>query len=239
MAAKVSFDTPIQSGDQSFGRVLNAGLPVATLFWSGAKLDPALESELAARARADAGKLLIVKIKTEDNPELVGRFGVQAASELVTFREGREMTRVENPSPSAIEAHLGFLLGRGPKPLEERSPRAEAGTMPGGQPITVTDATFSKDVMQSGLPVVVDFWAPWCGPCRMVSPALERIATDYRGKLRIAKLNVDENPITAQAHMVQGIPTLLFVKNGRIADRVVGALPEAQIRMRVKQFLRV
>lgn len=239
MAAKVSFDTPIQSGDQSFGRVLNAGLPVGVLFWTGARVDTQLESELTARARADAGKLLIVKVKKEDNPELVRRYGISQVPIMVTFRDGQELTRVENPTPPAVRSHLEFLLGRGPRPSEERPPRTEAGPSADGQPLTVTDATFARDVMQSGLPVVVDFWAPWCGPCRMVSPVLEKIAADHRGKIRIAKLNVDENPVTAQAHQVQGIPTLLFVKNGRIADRVVGALPEGQIRMKVEQFLKV
>lgn len=238
MSAKVSFDTPIQSGDQSFGKVLDTGLPVAALFWSGGKLDPQMESELQNRARADAGRLLIVKVRGEDNPESVRRYRINANSTLITFRDGRELARGENPDLAAVRGHIEYLLGRGTRPLDKRSVQTEGAATQEYKPFPVTDATFVNEVMRSALPVVVDFWAPWCGPCRMVSPALERIAVDFRGKIRIAKLNVDENPTTAQAYQVQSIPTLLFVKNGQIADRLVGALPEGQIRTRVDRFLK-
>ncbi len=248
MAANIKFDTPIQSGDQSFDRVLNAGVPVAVLFWGGAKLDPDLEAELNARARADAGKLLAVKIKTDDNPDLVRRYTIRTPPTLITFREGRELTRVENPTGSALGEHIEYLLGHGTRPPVV-NPSTQGGTVrempkadsrqPGyGKPVTVTDGTFAREVLQSSLPVVVDFWAAWCGPCRMVAPVLEKIAADYSGRLRVAKLNVDENPRTGEQYQVRGIPTLLLVKNGRIVDRVVGALPEPQIRMRVEQLLR-
>ncbi|MGE5141342.1 MAG: thioredoxin [Rudaea sp.] len=87
------------------------------------------------------------------------------------------------------------------------------------------------------MPVVVDLWAPWCGPCRMVAPVLEKLASEYAGRLRVAKLNVDENPMTAQMYQVTGIPTLLFFKNGQMVNRVVGALPERQLRSAVDRFL--
>ncbi|MGE5140741.1 MAG: thioredoxin family protein, partial [Rudaea sp.] len=92
MASRVSFDTPIQSSDQSFERVLNVGLPVAALFWSRA-IPSDLESEMNARAKADAGKLLVVKIKTEDNPELVKRYNIRSTPTLILFRDGRDLTR--------------------------------------------------------------------------------------------------------------------------------------------------
>jgi thioredoxin len=104
-------------------------------------------------------------------------------------------------------------------------------------PLALTDSTFNIEVSKHPL-MVVDFWAPWCGPCRMVAPSLERIAAEMGGQLRIAKLNVDENPRTAERFQVQGIPTIMFVKNGRVVDRVVGALPEPQIRSKVERLLR-
>nr|WP_299026140.1 thioredoxin [uncultured Thermanaerothrix sp.] len=106
-------------------------------------------------------------------------------------------------------------------------------------PIHVTDATFEKTVLQSALPVIVDFWAPWCGPCRLIAPALEKIAKDYAGKLLVAKVNTDENPEWATRFGVQGIPTLLFVANGKVVHRQVGALPEGMLRDVVEQFLEV
>ncbi len=107
------------------------------------------------------------------------------------------------------------------------------------EPIHVSDAAFEKTVLQSSLPVIVDFWAPWCGPCRMVAPTLEKIASEMAGKIIIAKVNTDENPDWAGRFGVQGIPTMLFVANGKVIHRQVGALPEGMLREIVGQFLEV
>lgn len=106
-------------------------------------------------------------------------------------------------------------------------------------PVHVTDAEFEKSVLQSTLPVIVDFWAPWCGPCRMVAPTLDKLAAEYAGKLLVAKVNTDENPDWATRFGVQGIPTMLFVSNGKLVHRQVGALPEGMLRDVVKEFLEV
>ncbi len=107
------------------------------------------------------------------------------------------------------------------------------------EPIHVTDAEFENKVLQSKLPVVVDFWAPWCGPCRMVAPTLEKLAKEHSSDLMIAKVNTDENPEWATKYGVQGIPTMLFVADGKIVHRQVGALPEGMLREVVAQFLEV
>jgi len=107
------------------------------------------------------------------------------------------------------------------------------------EPIHVTDAAFEKTVLKSNLPVIVDFWAPWCGPCRMVAPILEKIAKEYGGKLVVAKVNTDENPEWATRYGVQGIPTMLFVANGTVVHNQVGALPEGMLRDLVIEFLKV
>jgi thioredoxin 1 len=107
------------------------------------------------------------------------------------------------------------------------------------EPIHVNDSAFEKTVLNSAVPVIVDFWAPWCGPCKMVAPTLEKIAKENAGKILVAKVNTDENPEWAMKYGVQGIPTMLFVANGKIIHRQVGALPEPVLRTIVTQFLDV
>jgi len=107
------------------------------------------------------------------------------------------------------------------------------------EPINVTDAAFEKTVMQSELPVIVDFWAPWCGPCKMVAPTLDKLAKELAGKVVIAKVNTDNEGQWAQQFGVQGIPTMLFVAKGKVVHRQVGALPEPMLRQVVTQFLEV
>ncbi len=107
------------------------------------------------------------------------------------------------------------------------------------EPVHVTDAAFDKTVLQSELPVIVDFWAPWCGPCRMVGPILDKLAKEYAGKLLVTKVNTDENPEWAGKYGVQGIPTMLFISGGKVIHRQVGALPEPVLRTVVTQFLEV
>jgi thioredoxin 1 len=107
------------------------------------------------------------------------------------------------------------------------------------EPLHVTDAEFEKVVLQSTLPVVVDFWAPWCGPCRMVAPILDKIAKENDGKLVVAKVNTDENNQWAIKYGVQGIPTMLFISNGELVHKQVGALPEPMLKDVLSQFLKI
>ncbi len=107
------------------------------------------------------------------------------------------------------------------------------------EPIHVTDAAFEKAVLQNPLPVIVDFWAPWCGPCKMVGPMLDKIGKELGEKLVVAKVNTDENPQWATQYGVQGIPTMLFIYGGKIIHRQVGALPERMLREAVTQFMEV
>ena len=107
------------------------------------------------------------------------------------------------------------------------------------EPLHVTDDAFEKTVLKSEIPVVVDFWAPWCGPCKMVAPILDKLAEEFAGKMLIAKVNTDENPQWAQSFNVQGIPTMLFVAGGKVVHQQVGALPEPMLRSVVDQFLSV
>lgn len=94
----------------------------------------------------------------------------------------------------------------------------------------VTDETFKKEVLESTVPVLVDFWAPWCGPCRMIAPVIEEIASEYEGKAKVVKLNTDENPSSASEYQITAIPTLLFFKNGRVEKEIVGVVSKEEIK---------
>ena len=107
------------------------------------------------------------------------------------------------------------------------------------EPIHVTDAAFEKTVLESSLPVIVDFWAPWCGPCKMIAPILDKIAKEFAGQLIVTKVNTDENSQWAMEYGVQGIPTMMFIYDGKIINRQVGALPEPMLRDVIDQFLDV
>lgn len=101
----------------------------------------------------------------------------------------------------------------------------------------VTDASFQQDVLESEVPVLVDFWAPWCGPCRMVAPVVDEIAEQYAGKVKVVKLNTDENPNVANQYGIRSIPTLMIFKGGERVDMVVGAVPKTTLANTLEKYL--
>lgn len=127
-------------------------------------------------------------------------------------------------------------LDEGRTPVCGRCKQALSTAAPQG-PLVVTDATFAAEVERSPLPVLLDAWAPWCGPCRMVGPSVDALAIELAGRVRVAKLNVDENPHTAGRFDIRSIPTMLVMVQGREVDRIVGALPKEAIRARLEQAL--
>jgi thioredoxin 1 len=107
------------------------------------------------------------------------------------------------------------------------------------KPIHLTDAEFEEKVLQSELPVIVDFWAPWCGPCHMIAPVLEKIASENAGKLIVVKVNIDEHHEKVEEYGIQGIPTILFFHNGIIVHEQVGALTEPHLREIIEELLNI
>jgi thioredoxin 1 len=253
------FDAPIYSSDQSLDRVLNAGLPVLLVFASGS-LPSALDSTLKSLAKQEAGSLLVVQADWKDSQATAERFGVAHAPALVTIKGGQKVSQSAGLDGAALESHARYLLGKGPRP-EKRGERPNMQAAPGytaprrpqyhpadpgsngsgaagGAPVVVTDSTFEQEVMRSTLPVIVDFWAPWCGPCRMVAPILDKLAREWNGKVKIVKVNVDENQGSSGRFGVQAIPTMLVVKDGRVVDQWAGALPEPNMRARLARHMR-
>ena len=106
-----------------------------------------------------------------------------------------------------------------------------------GRVVTVRDATFEREVMKSGLPVLVDCWAPWCGPCKAVAPLLDELAVKYQTRVKIVKVNMDENPGTGSRFSISSVPTLLLVKNGQVMDTLVGALPKEQLEAAIERII--
>jgi len=103
--------------------------------------------------------------------------------------------------------------------------------------IQVTDQNFAQEVLQADIPVLVDFWAVWCGPCRSIAPVVEDLAKEFMGRLKVAKLNVDENPATPGQYGIRGIPTLILFKGGKVFDQIVGAVPKARLVAMVEKAL--
>lgn len=103
----------------------------------------------------------------------------------------------------------------------------------------ISDTSFEADILKSSIPALVDFWAPWCGPCKSIAPILEEIAKEYTGKIKIAKLNVDDNPRTPTQYNVRGIPNLVFFRDGKVVEQIVGAIPKDQLLAAVRKVIGV
>jgi thioredoxin 1 len=233
--------------------VLRAGLPVLLVFW---RKDCApcqqLDADLTRLAAAYAGRALIAKVDAQDNPALVQRYGVTQLPGLIFVKNGQPIERASGAAPeAALRAWLDYMTAGGVRPArptgpsvplsggpQPQTPHANGrqhtqttGPRPGAAgPVALSDATFDKVVGGSAQPVLVDFWAPWCGPCRAVAPTVEQLAQEFAGRAVVAKLNVDENPRTAERFGISGIPALYIFKQGRVVERLVGAQPASVLR---------
>lgn len=248
-------EAPIHTNEANLPRVLHAGLPVVLIFWRREcapceQVTPILER----LAKVYAGRALIAKINVTDEPGLAQRYEVDRLPALLFFKDGQLLARgVGAAGERELAGWLDYLTRGGPRPAPPSGPSSPlygASTRTGpergrpeppparstegaGQPVVLTDATFDGVVRNSRQPVLVDFWAAWCGPCKMIAPAVAQLAREFAGRAVVAKLNVDENPQTAGRFGIMSIPTLLIFRNGKVVDQIVGAQPIDVLRQRL------
>ena len=237
----VQYDTPINGNDASFDRVvLQAPLPAVAVFWSAHETPrQQLNDVLAQTASEYAGEALIVKLDVADTPQARAQFGVDTLPQFLFFRQGKLVARAKGmPSAPALRPWVEYLLERGPRPATRKPSQAQAKTgTSNGHAVTVTDGDFQQTVLGADKPILVDFWAAWCGPCRMVGPVVDQLAQEFSGRALVAKLDVDANQMTAQRYGVMSVPTLILFQNGQEVDRVMGAQPIHVLRQRLEAHL--
>ena len=254
----MAIDAPVHSNEGNFDRVLNAGLPVLVVLWRRncapcEQLNPTLDR----LAKLYAGKALVVKVNADDEASLARRLQASQLPGLLFFKNSQELGRgagaaaerdlvawldhlvnggARPPAPSGPSVSLSGATSSGPSagPTSPSQGTARAaGTGVKSEPMVLTDSNFDHVVRTSSVPVLVDFWAVWCGPCKMIAPHVAALAQEFAGRAVVGKLNVDENPQVAGRYGIMSIPTLLIFKGGRVVDQIVGVQPAQVLRQRL------
>jgi len=236
------FSTPIHTSEQSIDRVLATGLPLMLVFEQPdcavcRQLEPALEQ----LAGTYAGRVLIARINHSASPVLARRYQITNLPGLVFVKHGQVLAQAAGAANQAsLRPWFDYLtyggimpaVPQGPVSSPGGIPRAAAHVAPGDAagPLPLSDATFDQLIGRDDRPVLVDFWAPWCGPCRALAPTIAQMAREFAGRALIASVNVDENPGVASRFGIISIPTLCVFRKGQMVERLVGAQSAPVVR---------
>lgn len=204
--------------------ILETREPILLVLNHGESLAVEVNRQLEAAERAG---LKVYKINVDTEPTFAEKFQVGKHAVLVGWHNGEVVARRSRPWATDASEIVKSLQALAPN-----NGVVKDTAQTDSKPIKVTDADFMEKVIKSPIPVVVDFWAEWCGPCKMIAPVLDKLALEFSGKVRVAKVNVDENPMLSQQFRIQSIPMLMFVKNGKMVGQSPGVPPNAEAALR-------
>jgi thioredoxin 1 len=227
--------------DANIESVLNDGKPALLLFTNGEGLRGDFKVAFRKLA-AEENRIVFAEIDPAKNVNAAARFSIGDKPTLIGYVNGEEVIRRSRPWGTDLPLALEMLRNAqaaNPAEIVDEPQEEKPAVNTFDTPVVVTDATFEQEVLESDMPVLVDFWAPWCGPCRMVAPILDKLAKEFAGQIKITKVNVDENPGLSQVFQIRSIPTLMIVKERTIIFSQPGALPEPTMRDLVQQAIKV
>jgi len=234
---------PMILTDANLDSVLRGKQPALILISNGDGLRGEFIS--AFKKAADEQKQIVfAKLDPSSNPQAAARFDVSSKPVMIGWAGGAEVLRRNKPWGTDVPLAIEMLQAAAKEttaaiqePIGEEVIPNQPVAIADGKPVHVTDATFEQEVLNYDKPVLVDFWAEWCGPCRMVAPILEKLAAEYAGKVRIAKVDVDANPGLSQAFRIMSIPTIMLIKQRTIVFSQPGALPEPAFRELIEKLI--
>jgi thioredoxin 1 len=232
--------------DDTLDALLMGDKPVMILVSDGEGIRSDFSSAFK-KALGEHQNVIFAKLDPKMNPKAAERFDVGSKPLLIGLYCGETVVRRSRPwgtdVPLAMEQINTKMAELNPTMIEQQPETEDAPVQNNGivdtKPVTVTDDTFQEEVIDHHLPVVVDFWAEWCGPCRMVAPILDKLAKEFAGQIRIAKVNVDENRGLSSTFQIQSIPTMMLIKNRTIVFSQPGALPEQALRDLIQQLIKL
>lgn len=235
----------ISVSDSTLNSILEGDRPILLLFTNGSDLRGDFSAAFKNAAQQNS-RIVFAKIDPQTNPEAVAQFDVGSRCVLLGIYNGEVIVRRSRPwgtdVPLAIERLEQAVVASAPATSDDQQADVNHTSKEhrvDNKPVAVTDDTFQEEVINysDNMPVLVDFWAEWCGPCRMVAPILEKLADEYAGKVRVAKVDVDANPGLAQYFRVMSIPTIMVLKNRTQIFSQPGAFPEAAFRDLIDQAI--